>query len=962
MNIKKLFFSIAMAMGIFFHAVIRAQDKSTPILIIGYVYDNFTGAGIKDAKVTLMDKDSTVIGESPTYIGNFMHGGTNGIDASYDFEIGKNKSIKSYIIKVEHPDYYTTYTNLSLKHIGKMTRLEVPDILVKRRNSFLDRMLDNVSVVATKVKVLYKGDTIVYNADAFNVADGSMLDALIKQLPGVELNKMGEIFVNGRKIDNLLLNGKDFFRGNNRMMLENLPYYTVKDITVYDRTTDKAVALNDKDAPKDFVMDVYLKKEYSKGYMANVELGAGTEDSYLARLFGLRFTDHTRLTVVGGANNLNMDDYTLGGILTGGQTRNGRADSKRLLAERLFEHNNCKNVLTFEVLRRKTDTGSDEYQETFLGDDKSTFSVSRHSNVDKNIGFNANNHFTLKKPFWLESKTKFSVNDSKNTNEERYSNSRRNIWQDGIGMLDSLYNLGVSVNDTLMLNARRRTNAGKTKAYEASQSFNVSRKVFGVDIIDLNAGVDYTKRMFDNDRTDNYLLFRPEYSRQDVTEYIDKPSTHLCVNADMTYKFRRLFANAGMSAFVRYRHNDDKDNETITDINSAAIDIDNSYDKKTKENIYVAGLDYSYNRYNWNDGVPKSTSFSWSVPFTFIDRKTYYNRSVIDKCIEQTPFFVEPSITFMKKQQHSAKYNNEDRWRITLTSSLKRSITDPLMLIELPVTSDRINIFSGNDNLKNSSVWTSGLSWNYQKKRYIDGFLSQNFTYTMFIDRIVNTYSYDSSTGVYKYKPDNVNGTWNINYRINGQHNKDVKNSRYVFVWRVNSLFNKMKNSIVDEETGNSQMVNNNGLHVDVPLSFMAGIFDKKVWLDLSTKVSWDKSFNNRVNVGYEDAMEYHTSFSVSGNFSFLDFKTGVDVVKRDGYSNDELNKVSFIWDANVSKSILKGKVVLKLSAIDILHQYKSLAYVTNERGIRETHAVSLPAYVLFSTSYRFNKSPVKKK
>ncbi len=94
MNIKKLFFSIAMAMGIFFHAVIRAQDKSTPIFIVGYVYDNFTGAGIKDAKITLMDKDSTVIGESPTYIGNFVHGGTNGIDASYDFELKKNEVVK----------------------------------------------------------------------------------------------------------------------------------------------------------------------------------------------------------------------------------------------------------------------------------------------------------------------------------------------------------------------------------------------------------------------------------------------------------------------------------------------------------------------------------------------------------------------------------------------------------------------------------------------------------------------------------------------------------------------------------------------------------------------------------------------------------------------------------------------------------------------------------------------------
>ena len=959
MNIKKLFFSIAMAMGIFFHAVIRAQDKSTPILILGYVYDNFTGAGIKDAKVTLMDKDSTVIGESPTYIGNFMHGGTNGIDASYDFEIGKNKSIKSYIIKVEHPDYYTTYTNLSLKHIGKMTRVEVPDILVKRRNSFLDRMLDDVSVVATKVKVLYKGDTIVYNADAFNVADGSMLDALIKQLPGVELNKNGEIFVNGRKIDNLLLNGKDFFRGNNRMMLENLPYYTVKDIKVYDRTTDKAVALNDKDAPKDFVMDVYLKKEYSKGYMANVELGAGTEDSYLARLFGLRFTDHTRFTIVGGANNMNMDDYTLGGYITGGQPRNGRTDSKRLLAERLYEHHDCKNVLTLEVLRKKTDAGSDEYQETFLGDDKSTFSISRYSNVDKNIEFNANNHFTLKKPFWFESKTKFSVNDSKNTNEERYSNSRRNIWQDGIGMLDSLYNLGVSVNDTLMLNARRRTNAGKTKAYEASQSFNVSRKVFDADIIDFNAGVDYTKRTFDNDRTDNYLLFRPEYSRQDVMEYIDKPSTHIGVNADLTYKFCRLFSRAGMSAFVRYRHNDDKGNETITDINTAAIDIDNSYDKKTKENVYVAGVDYHYSRFSMPGGEMTFTNFDWSIPCTFVDRKTYYNRSVVDRCIEQTPFFVDPSVSFSVKRLYDNQSTSE-KWRYNISTSLKHNITDPLMMIELPVTSDRINIFSGNGNLKNSSAWTSNFSWYRAINNRKNGFLRYELDYTMFLDRIINTYSYNALTGVYNNKPENVNGTWNISSRLTGEHYfQDLK---FIFRWRMYSLFNKMKNSIVDEETGSAQMVNNNGLHSEIPLTFVARMLDKKLWVDFTASISWDKSFNNRANVSYEDAIAYHTSFYVSGNFSFLDFNTGVDVIKRSGYSNDELNKVSFIWDANVSKSILKGKVVLKLSAIDILHQYKSLAYVTNERGIRETHAVSLPAYVLFSTSYRFNKSPVKKK
>jgi hypothetical protein len=62
-----------------------------------------------------------------------------------------------------------------------------------------------------------------------------------------------------------------------------------------------------------------------------------------------------------------------------------------------------------------------------------------------------------------------------------------------------------------------------------------------------------------------------------------------------------------------------------------------------------------------------------------------------------------------------------------------------------------------------------------------------------------------------------------------------------------------------------------------------------------------------------------------------------------------------------LSKSIFKNKIGLSLKAIDILHQYKSVAYVVNERGIRETRTVSLPAYWLFSVTYKFNKQPKKK-
>lgn len=110
---------------------------------------------------------------------------------------------------------------------------------------FLDKKakeLKEVTVQATKVKFYHRDDTLVYNADAFVMAEGSMLDDIIRQLPGVELKENGQILVNGRFVESLLLNGKDFFKGNRELMLKNLAAYTVKDIEVYERKKNRLYA------------------------------------------------------------------------------------------------------------------------------------------------------------------------------------------------------------------------------------------------------------------------------------------------------------------------------------------------------------------------------------------------------------------------------------------------------------------------------------------------------------------------------------------------------------------------------------------------------------------------------------------------------------------------------------------------------------------------------------------------
>lgn len=106
---------------------------------------------------------------------------------------------------------------------------------MKKKNKEYNAELNEVVVKATRVQMYYKGDTIVFDASAFVIPEGSMLDALVQQMPGATMDEYGNISINGKHVDYLMLNGKDFFKGKNKLMLENLPYYTIKDIKVYDK-------------------------------------------------------------------------------------------------------------------------------------------------------------------------------------------------------------------------------------------------------------------------------------------------------------------------------------------------------------------------------------------------------------------------------------------------------------------------------------------------------------------------------------------------------------------------------------------------------------------------------------------------------------------------------------------------------------------------------------------------------
>ena len=288
--------------------MISAQDrhKLQETEVLGYLLEQKTQQPVYDAKISvILASDTNVV--IPAEISG---GEQNGFARAWvAFSISQPGD---YLIKCEGDGYETTYTSWSVKKLYKREKritLRTP-FYIKKKKSNNDHQLGEVVVKATKVKFYVKGDTMVYNADAFELAEGSMLDALIKQLPGVELKEGGEIAVNGRHVDELLLNGKDFFNEDRKLILDNLPSYTVKNIKVFEKKDMMRALLGDT-IHKNLAMDVRLKKEYSVGLIGNAEAGMGTDHRYMGRLFGMRFAPHSNFTFYANTNNLS-DDRTPG--------------------------------------------------------------------------------------------------------------------------------------------------------------------------------------------------------------------------------------------------------------------------------------------------------------------------------------------------------------------------------------------------------------------------------------------------------------------------------------------------------------------------------------------------------------------------------------------------------------------------------------------------------------------------
>ena len=244
-------------LGILFCLSSNAVSNDS-IFLEGKVFDKLTHVQVPGCLVEILNGSDSALVNSQIAQQTWVSSGKKSVYAIYKIKVPR--LVGRYILRVSMAGYDTTYADLLINKIHERAwKIDTQPIYISRVKSV---HLDDVVVKATKVKFYHKGDTLVYNADAFQLAEGSMLDALIRQLPGAELRKDGQIYVNGKFVDNLLLNGKDFFRGNHTVMLENLPNYMVSSINVYDKLgKNSKFAGYEMADDRQYVMDVKLKKQ-----------------------------------------------------------------------------------------------------------------------------------------------------------------------------------------------------------------------------------------------------------------------------------------------------------------------------------------------------------------------------------------------------------------------------------------------------------------------------------------------------------------------------------------------------------------------------------------------------------------------------------------------------------------------------------------------------------------------------
>lgn len=753
--------------------VYGASLHAQRFIVTGNAIDSKSKAPVEYAAAALLRPDSTVAGGAMT-------------DERGAFKLDARQAGK-FILKLSYVGYAPVFKNIELT--AGRDSVNVGTLSLSADGTTLGTAV--VSVTAARVE--QKEDTTMFNAAAYRVPEGSTLEALVKQLPGVEVTDEGTIKWNGKEVKEFLVNGKDFFKGDTKIAMKNLPTDIVNKIKAYDKKSDYTEQTGIDDGEETTVLDIATKRQLNESWVSNIDLGYGTHDRYSGRVFATRFTDKLRVTAYGSANN--TGDRGFGGPRGFGGGGGGLTASKHAGLDFSWENGKKKREAgrlelggNIRYSHSGTDAITTSATETFLtAGAKRSFGNSHSFNRSSSTSLNAG----LRLQWSPDSLTNitfrpsFSHSDGDNSSTSRTATFNDDPYAiDGMySPLDSLFRNPINTAlGAIAVNRNQRNSIGDSKSNSVNGTLNIVRRLNAKGRnVSLRATAGYTENESHSFSISDIKYFNSNTAPAFRNQYSNTPGRNhnygirlgyvepIAKNwfAEVRYDYNYKYSNSNRSLYnldslaygdyavrwPQYVGYGDPENYPIIgslptedEVLNAVRDLNNSQYATYRYYNHTAGLGVRYNSeaIRFNAGVdfnPEKTRMAYERPGQHID--TVITRHV---------FKVSPQVRF---RYRFSKTNSLDfRYR---GSSSQPSMTNLLAVID---DSDPLNISMGNPGLKPS--WTNTLmlfynGYNPEKQQGMGGGLNFSQTSNSISNRIV----YDETTGVRHTRPENIDGNWN---------------------------------------------------------------------------------------------------------------------------------------------------------------------------------------------------------
>lgn len=872
--------------------------------IVGTVSSTKDGIHLVGCNVSLLSvKDSSVICDTQTMETSFYN--------RYSYKLPVQND-STYLLRFSMVGYKTVYKAIRVKMAQSMNQMVVENVSLEEES----KALPEVVVKATKIKMVMKGDTIVYNADAFALAEGSMLDALVSQLPGCKLVK-GVIYVNGQRVTSLLVNGRNFFSGDAKLALSHLPAYVVDKVKVYKHDGEASRLMGEDMGDKSLVVDVGLKKKYSVGAVEELKAGIGTNDRYVADLNSMLFGKKADVMVNGGTNNI-------GDLESSQLSENGAGvvDKKTMAVAGLFSF---KGKTFDDNIRGDYTVGTDRGHqlsrtatENYL-QGGNMFTASDNDSHDKNSWVTSRNFFGKRlKSQIVKASLMVFYNKSRRLGVSRSGMADvkpldNTVWLDSLTQWEAATTSPFrgAINRVMAQNLTRQTTLNTLMSISSRLAFGKSKGRYG-NMIDWSLRLKYNTG---NGKTFNIndLYYFDEGSRDFRDNYYDKPSKSYSVNLQASYAHRltskadhvnSLFAYFSASVLHAY---DTSDNnlyrlDQLADytqgryplgmLPSAAVDLFDVLDETNSShnsgrNTMADGSLRLEMRHGDGMTRPQLTA-KLTLPLTWQhERISYTQKRHYGKSRSSALFSPKVEAGYSRTDSLGTRSVN---FNYATTPSLPQLLT----LLGVRNDDDPLFIRLGNANLRQSRNHTFELTFNTMSNGKYNTSWALRTGANILQDALGTKVTYDRATGQTTSQQVNVNGNWSANASITLNRGLDANHN-----------------------------------------------------LDLSASLNSDYSRNvdlNHTATGSDDAKSKVYTLNTSGSLTLSYHK-----------SRNFMDDNSLVWNARLSKTFLKGALSVNLDAFDILGQISQTQVVMDSQGRTETWANTLPRYVLLRCSYKLN-------